>query len=330
MKKYTPLISVVVLNYNGEIFLKNCIESLLMQTYKTFEILVVDNNSTDSSIKYVNQIFKKEIKNKKIRIIKLDKNYGFAGGNNLGVKKAKGEYIALLNNDTVVDKDWLRNLFSGICQDKSTGIAASKILLLNQSDLIDSAGDSIAIDGVGFKRGHFQKLINYNKDEYVFGGCGAGILYKRKLWEELKGFDKDFFAVHEDTDFNFRAQLSGYRCIFVNKAIVYHKVNSSIGKYSFNYVYWTHRNNEYTYIKNMPLKLILKYFAYHIMYNLLSFIYFSVKGKSTAFIKAKIDVIKSLPCLLKKRRIIQADRKVSIKYIESLMEKKWLKARIKK
>jgi len=322
-------ISVIVLNYNNKELLIDCLKFLLQQTFKDFEIILTDNHSQDDSIPFVKKLFKKAIHKKKIKIICLDKNYGFAKGNNLGTRHAKGKYIAFLNNDAIVDKNWLKNMHSAVKKHEEAGIYASKILLYDNPELIDSAGDGLGIDGVGFKQGHMQSSLLFNKQKYIFGGCGAGVLYKKELWNKLAGFDEDFFAVHEDTDFSFRAQLAGYQCVFVPEAIVYHRMNTTIGKYSYNYVYWTHRNNEYTYIKNMPLILIFKYFIFHLLYNLLSLIYFTLKGQFFAFLKAKIDVFKHLPLLLNKRRFIQQSRIVKTKYIEKLMNPKCFMLRLK-
>ena len=160
------LVSIIVLNWNGKKLLQECLEALCGQTYKHLEIVFVDNGSTDGSVSFVVESFPV------VRIVKLDHNYGFAGGNVRGLGVCDGEFIALLNNDTRVKEDWLENLISPMMKDSSIGICASK-LLVDSTGRVDSAGDLVTTWGVGFKRGCGENPDLYADEQPVFGACAA-------------------------------------------------------------------------------------------------------------------------------------------------------------
>jgi len=317
------MISVIVLNRNGKEYLKECLESLKIQTYKDFEVIFVDNGSTDDSIEYVKNNFPE------VKILALGKNVGFAKGNNEGIKISQGEYIVLLNNDTKVDRFWLEELYKAISKNPSIGFCASKIIFYNDQEKIDSAGDGYSLCGAPFKRGHFEHKNKHNNKEEVFGACAAAAIYRRTMLNDIGFLDEDFFIGFEDSDLSFRAQLRGYKCLYVPKAIVFHRGSATIGKLSNLQVYYGQRNVEYVYIKNMPSFLIFRYFFSHLIYNLIGFLFFLSKGKGLFFLKAKYSVLKNLPKLFKKRKIIQNNRKVDDNYLKKIMEKKCFRVRIK-
>ena len=317
-------ISVIILNYNGISHLKDCLDSLAKQTFNDFETILVDNGSTDNSLTFVSENYPL------VQIVPLKKNRGFARGNNIGISHAKGEFIALLNNDTRVDVSWLSELYNAVTSDEQPGFCVSKVLFYDNPEVIDTAGDGISICGAPFKRGHMQSSDMFNEPGYVFGASGCAVLYRKSMLDDTGGLDDDYFAIFEDGDLSFRCQLKGYKCLYVPTAIVYHKVNSTLKKFSNFYVYYGHRNVDYLYIKNMPFSLILKYYHTRIAYTFLAFLYFSWKGKGFVFLKAKFDVFKALPDLLKKRWHIQRNRKVKVGYIDKMLDQKWLSGRIKR
>ena len=233
------LVSIIVLNWNGKRFLRECLEALCNQTYRELEVIFVDNGSTDGSVDFVVEQFPF------IRIVKLDQNYGFAGGNRKGLGYCKGDYIALLNNDTRVEGKWLENLVSPMIKDSSVGICASK-LLVETTGRIDSAGDVLTTWGVGFKRGCGGDPNLYLDEQKVFGACAAAALYRRTMLDDVGFLDEDFFFNDEDTDLNFRAQLAGWKCMFVPSALVCHKVNATIGNLSIPNI-----PHGYMYVRNV-------------------------------------------------------------------------------
>ncbi len=316
-------ISIIILNYNGKHHLIECMESIKKYQNLFVQIILVDNNSIDGSQEYLMNYYPN------IQLIFLNHNTGFSYGNNIGIHAAKGDYIVLLNNDTVVEPDWLENLYKCMTSDPSVGSCASKMVSYYDRNLLDTAGDGFSISGAAFKCGHMENEDQYCKDEYVFGACAGAAMYKREMLETIGLLDEDFFLLYEDADLSFRAQLAGYKCKYAADAVVYHKVRSSIGMLSDTHVFYGQRNVEYAYFKNMPAGLIPRTLWRHLLYNILAFGYFTLKGKGLIFLKAKWDFLKNFRKVLAKRKQVQSLKVVDDKYIWSILEKKWLSTRLK-
>ena len=311
--EFLPIVSVIVLNWNGASYLKDCLTSLSSQTYREREIIFVDNNSSDSSVSLVKEKFAH------VQITELENNLGFTGGNLAGLSTARGELIALVNNDTRAEKDWLENLVHPMMDDPQIGICASK-LIIDGTEKIDSAGDGLTSAAVGFKRGLRKDKSHYVQQELVFGACAAAALYRRTMLDEIGFFDDDYFLNDEDTDLNFRAQLFGWRCVYVPTAVVYHKVNATIGRLSDTSVYYHTRNLEFTWMKNLPTGLMLRFAHHKIIQEIGAFGYLCFRHhKWQAYFRAKRDAVKMLPLMLEKRRAIQPKRRVSNVYLKSMM-----------
>jgi hypothetical protein len=315
-------ISIIVVNWNGERFLKDCLEAIFRQTYHTYDVILVDNGSTDSSVSYVRSHFSQ------VKLVCLGTNTGFTGGNLEGLKLARGEYVALLNNDARVDSQWLENLLQPMLGDEHIGVCASK-LLLDRTSLINSAGIGLTTAGVGFDRGYGEDSSAYGSPEQVFGACAAAALYRRAMLDEIGFFDDDFFLYNEDVDLSFRAQLAGWKCLYVPDAIVYHQLNATAGRLSDIHVYHHSRNLEFVWIKNMPAALMLAFAHHKLVQEFGAFSYLCLRhGKWGPFFRAKRDALKMLPKMLKKRHEIQRRQKVSNDYIKgmltSILNKKWL------
>ena len=317
------LISIIILNWNGKQHLQECLDSVLAQTYKNIEIILVDNGSTDGSAQYVRDMYPE------IKVLELDQNYGFCKGNNEGIRISKGEYIVLLNNDTVADKQWLERLLECMISDKEIGFCASKLVSYYDKDTLDAAGDGFSVCGAGFKRGFGYSQKHYDDSDYVFGACAGAAMYKRSMLDEIGLLDEDFFITYEDSDLSFRAQLAGYKCKYQPQAVVYHKVNASMGTRSKTYVLYGHRNVEYVYFKNMPSSLIPRTIFQHIAYDIIALCYFIYRKRGITYIRAKLDFLKNFKMVMKKRKEIQQNKKVSDQYLLSIMEKKWLRTRLK-
>ena len=314
-----PQASLIIVNYNGREYIIDCLRALEGQLFKDFKIILIDNGSSDGSLDKIRNYLEESPLAPVVKFIALDKNLGFAGGASEGLKHAHGEYIALLNNDTGPDGRWLEELVKAMDNDPKVGICASKLIIFD-SDLIDSAGDGLSTALRGFKRGEGGKISLYNEREYIFGACGGAALYRRKMIEEIGFLDEDFFLIHEDTDLNFRAQLQGWKVLYVPTAIVYHKVRSSIGKMSPISVYYTLRNSEFVRIKNIPLFLFLRCLPVFILGMVSEFIYFAIKHRYLPiYFKAKIDAIRMLPVMLKKRKVNFEGAKVDSKDLRKIM-----------
>jgi GT2 family glycosyltransferase len=304
-----------VVNWNGKELLQDCLGALQRQTYRCFTVILVDNGSNDGSVEFVNSYYPD------IKTISLPDNVGFSAANNIAIKTVKTEYVALLNNDAVADPLWLQSLLETLESCPEAGFAASKMLFYDNPGIIDRTGDGYTRAGTGLLRGRGEPASSYNKQEWIFGACAAAALYRTRMLRDIGLFDEDFFLLYEDVDLSFRAQLRGYKCLYVPEAIVHHKGSGSIIYDSPTSVYYSHRNLEWVYIKNMPAGLILKTIFPHIIYDIAAFFFFTARGRSKDFIKAKWDALKGLKKALKKRRQIQDNRKVGDDYIWGLFEK---------
>jgi GT2 family glycosyltransferase len=252
-------------------------------------------------------------------VLALTENRGFTGGNAAGLQVATGDLIALVNNDARADKEWLENLLQPMLRDHSVGICASKIIFENTHTL-NSAADGLTSAGVGFNRGLGLPATEFNGFQPVFGACGAAVLYRRRMLDEIGFLDDDFFLYDEDTDLNFRAQLAGWKCAYVPSAVAYHVANATARRLSDLHVYYHTRNLEFVWIKNMPGHLMLRFAHHKIAQEMGSFCYLCLRhGKWGSFFRAKRDAVRMLAVMLKKRREIHAGKRVPYRYVRSVL-----------
>lgn len=312
------MVSIIIVNWNGKHFLKPCLDSIRNQTYRDYEIILVDNGSVDGSVEFVEENFPE------VRVLRLSQNRGFAGASNLGYQISQGEFIALLNNDAIADSQWLDELLKGIHSSKKIGFCSSKILQFPHKKRIDSAGDLYTRFGIAIKRGWNKDSDEFLKEDLVFGSSAAGALYRKSMLEEIGCFDEDFFCIYEDVDLSFRAQLGGYQCLYVPTAIIYHRVGGTSGIDNDFTLYYGQRNLEFVFLKNMPLPLLIKYFPLHMGYLVIAFIYHLLKGKGRIFFRSKKDALKDIRLILKKRRIIQKKKSISTISLEHIFDRKSL------
>lgn len=294
--------------------LGECLQSLCEQTYPNFEILVVDNGSTDGSQEYVRSHFPD------VRLVELPENLGFCGGNNVGYRHARGDYIALLNNDTRVEPEWLESLCDALRRHPHAGSAASKILYYDQPDLIDTAGDLFFTCGIGRKRGHLCKDGEaYNEETFIFGACAGAALYRRTMLDQIGFQDDDFFMCDDDIDLSFRAQLAGWKCVYVPRAKVLHRVSATMSKTLKRSVYLAKRNNLWVILKNMPVDLLWKYGVFIMAYHIASDIKWSIRGYPEPVLRGRLDALRAWKQIRAKRKVIQSMRKISTDELESVM-----------
>ena len=308
-------VTILIVNWNGKRFLSKCLDGLKRQTYKDFSIILVDNASNDGSVSFVTENYPE------VKILALSENLGFSVANNIVLKKARSKYVVLLNNDAVAHPMWLKNLVNALETHPKAAFAASKMLFYDNPNVIDRAGDAYTRAGTGLLRGRGVSADKCNRQEWIFGACAGAAIYRTEMLSDIGLFDEDFFLLYEDVDLSFRAQLKGYKCLYVPEAVVYHKASSSIVYDSPISVYYSHRNLEWVYIKNMPGPLIVKTIFPHVIYDIAAFFYFLICGRGKDFIRAKKDAVKGLKKTLEKRQQIQANRRVDDRYIWNLLNK---------
>jgi len=309
-----PLVSIIVVNYNGKHFLEECFTSLENSDYPrdNYEVILVDNASSDGSVEFTRLRFPK------IRILQLDANYGFCKPNNEGARIARGKYIVLLNNDTVVTEWWLSELMKATSTDDKVACCASKILYYDKRDLINAAGGKITITGAGFYRGYGDRDgPEYDRLEYTGFGCGAGVLVKKDFFESIGGFDEDYFASCEEHDLGWKSWLYGYKVLYVPTAIMYHKESGTFGgkgSYQPVKVYFITRNRLYNLIKNFEMKNVFRGLLIGLAFDLFRGIRYVRSGNigSTKSIgKAYVDFMKNIRKMLARRKLVQQNRRLS-------------------
>ena len=260
MGKVEPFFSVLIVNYNAGAFLQSAINSLKNQTFTDFEIVLVDNDSSDSSI---DDLDLSGMSN--IRVLREKENHGFAKGNNLGARKADGKWLALLNPDAVAAPNWLAEIKRATERHQDCRVFACGQINMDEPELLDGAGDAYFAFGIPW-RGGFEHPISAlpDEDSQCFSPCGASAIYERDLFLSLGGFDERFFCYCEDVDLGMRLQMSDEKCVFLPDALVHHKGSATSGRYSYFTMYHGFRNRTWAYLKNMPLAVLLLTLPGHI------------------------------------------------------------------
>lgn len=305
-------VSVIILNWNGKKFLKECLDSLAAQTYREFETVLVDNGSADGSTEFVRNEYPW------VRLVVLPENNGFAAGNNRGFAMCTGEYIVTLNNDTRVEPDFLEELTRHPLANPRIGMVAAKMRNYHRPELIDAAGLKIGANGLGYNIGFGETDAGQYDGATVFGPCGGAALYQRAMLDEVGFFDPDFFAYYEDFDLAWRGRLAGWGCVAAPQAVVYHLHSATSGEWSPFKVFQTHRNKWYVIIKNWPAGLLIRYLPALLFADAASFCLALLCGRGMSALRARLDLLRSLGSLLRKRGEVQGKRKLSDRQVAAL------------
>jgi GT2 family glycosyltransferase len=320
-QRAAPLVSVVVVNYQGASFLPACLSSVRRQTIRDVETIVVDNGSTDGSLQLINREYPW------VRAIEAGRNFGFATAVNVGVAKAGGDFVALLNNDAWAENDWLEVCVSALQSSPHVGSCASKVVLDDAPERLDTAGDGFAVAGFGYKVGWLEPARGYDTPRPVFGASAAAAVIRTDAFREAGGFDNDYFIYGEDVDLSFRMQLLGYPCLYLPSAVAHHRVRATVGLGSPLSVYLSNRNSLTTVLKNYPPWLLRRAYGHIIGCTALTTAVLSARGYGLLALRGRRDAVLGGGRLLDKRRAVQARIRIDRARLEELLTWRWLHAK---
>lgn len=272
--------TVVIPNYNGIDFLRDCLDSLSKCSPADFETIVVDNGSSDGSIDMLKADYPS------VKLIAFDTNTGFAKAVNAGIEAAGTEYVILLNNDTVVDPAFVSELEKAMDSSVRVFSASAKMIDMHHPDILDGTGDYYCALGWAYAYGKGKNVAALDSERRIFSACGGAAIYRRKELVEIGCFDENHFAYLEDIDVGYRAKINGYRNIYAPKALVYHAGSGSSGsRYNTFKIELSSRNSVYLVLKNMPLlQLIINLPLLIIGFGIKAF-FFILKGHGLTYIK---------------------------------------------
>jgi len=328
-----PLVSLIVLNWNGREYLADCLASLASQTWPNREFILVDNGSTDGSADFLRRWAEGRADT---RTVFLDSNTGFTRGNNLAFAQARGEWFALLNNDAIAQPDWLEQLVRHGDRESRVGMLGGKILFAHAPGVIDKAGHLIYPDGLNRGRGTMEPDAGqYDREEEILWPDACAALYHRDLIAETGGFDEAFFAYGDDADLGLRARLLGWRAWYVPGAVVFHRHSASSGAYSPWKAMLVERNRLLLAVKNFPWRLLLQnpyWAARRYLWNA----YAALRGEGSAgrfvgqhgrgrllltLLWAYASALGKLPGAIARRRRIQRHKRLSSAEVLQLLDR---------
>jgi len=308
--------TVIIPNRNGEKLLPTCLNSLAGQRYRDFGILVVDNGSTDGSLRFLEERYPS------VTVTRFFENRGFAAAANDGIARTESELIALLNNDTEAHPDWLGELVAALDRRRDIAFCASRMIDFTRRSVIDSAGNCYATNGRSLPRGFLaEDTGQYGREEEIFGACAGAALYRRSLFEEVGLFDERLVSYKEDVDLDFRAQLRGLRCLYVPGAVCYHIGGATTGRRKSDLaVRLSTRNSVTVFIKNMPAPLLPRALPRLLFDLFFQLGYQIVKGRQArSFIQGLLGAVAHLPHAVSERRRVQARARFDPAYLRAIL-----------
>lgn len=312
-KNNFPSVSIVVLNYNGKLHLEACLNSLRKLNYplNLYDVVLADNKSTDDSLMFVKQNYPW------VKILPFDKNYGYAGGNNLAAESVQGEYIAFLNPDTRVDENWIIELMTAAMKYKDDGVVACGgiIKFFDDASSIQVAGSKMCPHGGGYNIGYgIKDNQQFDNITYTLSPPGCAMLVKKDIFLQLGGFDSDYFMYIEEWDFGYRLWLAGFKNLYVPTSIVYHKMGDGFKfKVKPLLVYNEEKNRLITIVKDFEWLNVLKGLSISFFYAVYRELFYLKNADFEllrSILKGQIDFLRELPRTLQKRKVVQNNRKL--------------------
>jgi GT2 family glycosyltransferase len=294
--------------------LPTCLAALRAQTHAGLEVIVVDNGSTDASPLLIARDFPE------VKLIQLGENRGFTGACNAGLRAGRGEALILLNNDTEVAPDWLEEILAAFDRHPQAGSVASRMLLFDRRNIFHAAGDLFRVDGTPGNRGVWEADRGQYAEGPVFSANGGSAAYRRAMLDDVGLLDESFYFSLEDVDLGWRAQLRGWACIYAPRAVVYHKLSASGG--GLTHSYYNGRNFIFVIAKDLPGPLWRRYWP-RILRAQAQISLEALRAwrgrEARARLRGQLAGLLGLPGQLGRRRAVQAGRRVSIEYIESIL-----------
>jgi len=299
-------VAVVIVNWNSGAYIDRTLASLASQTVRPARVIVVDNASSDGSADGL------EDRHAGVEVIRAGTNLGFAAANNRGVEAAEGcEWVALLNPDAFPEPDWLERMLAAADAHPDHALLGARLVLADEPETLDGTGDAYHVSGLAWRRHHGRPVSEAPAvAEEVFGPCAAAALYRRSAFLAAGGFEERYFCYLEDVDLAFRLRLAGHRAMSVPDAVVHHVGSATTGRVSDFTVYHSHRNIVWTYASDMPGRLVWLYLPQHLLMNLLTVLWFATRGQARVILRAKRDALLGLGWAIRRRRAVQATRRV--------------------
>ncbi len=304
-----PLVSIIILNYNAGKLLEECIDSIFQSNYNKYEIILVDNNSNDNSHLECKQKFQS------INLIENKKNLGYCEGNNVGIRASNGEFVIILNPDTIVDPNWINELLVGY-QKFGDGIYQPKFLTIDDKSIIQSTGNMIQIFGFGYSRSKGEKDQNhFHEIEIVDYASGTCLFTSKKILDKLDLLDSFLFAYHDDLDLCWRARMQGIQSYYVPNSIVFHPSEGFSFKWSNFKFFLLERNRLYCIFTHYSRKTILKFLPSLIIIDIAVSIFYLKNGLLSEKIKASLNILKNFRKINSRYTEIQNKRTIDDKKI---------------
>jgi GT2 family glycosyltransferase len=310
-----PQLTVAVLSYDGRHLLEVILPSLARQSFRSFEVVVVDNGSHDGTAAWLREHWPD------VQVVSLPENVGVTAALNVCARAGRAPLLALLNNDLELDPDCLGELVAALSEHPQAGWAGAKLRDFYEREIIDGAGDVFTWAATGGRRGHGERdRGQFDEPRAIFGACGGAALYRRSALEQVGDFDEDFFAFYEDVDWNLRAQLAGFSCRYVPTAIAYHMGSATIGKGLSDFTrYHLWRNTLWIIAKDIPATALLRHAPRLIIGQLVNLAVAVRDAKLGLWLRVWRDALRGLPRMQRKRRTVQASRRVSLDALEQIV-----------
>ncbi len=290
--------TVVIVAYESGTFLQPCVDALAAQTFRDFEAVIVDNASSDSSVRDL------QAPDARFRVLHLSLNTGFAAANNLAAAESTAEFLVLLNPDAVPDPAWLETLIAKARTAPDIASVGSLQRRLDDPEVLDGVGDVWHVAGLAWRAGEGHPTAGAPGDGDIFGPCGAAALYRREAFVALGGFDERFFCYCEDVDLAFRLRSAGYRSVRASSAVVRHAGSGISGRRSDFTLYHGHRNRIWTFVKNTPGIWFWLLLPYHLAFNILYLGSALRRGILPPVWRAYVAAAKGLPSIWRSRRAL--------------------------